>query len=63
MKSSIDFDYSECETVFILPLKVIGKINGLMVSDGSKSYRVLYWWEGNRKQEWLCEHEIEKLGT
>lgn len=58
---SIDFKYEDLQMVFILALKMQGRVIGAMIENGKASYRVLYWWDGSRRQEWLYEHEIQPL--
>lgn len=29
---------------------------------GGQVYRVIYWWEGERRDEWLYRYELETIG-
>jgi len=46
-------------TITIIPLNVDGKIDALMITYGGIEYRVVYWFNGDRRETWLAKWEIK----
>jgi hypothetical protein len=65
---TVDFKFAIGESVFIEPLKLYGTIlaachRGFMPGvkySPYNEYRVIYWAESKRYDEWLLEGELEK---
>lgn len=57
--NKIEFKYSIGDKIKISAIGMDGHINGLMVAEDGKEYRVIYWWNGNRTSVWMKEWEIE----
>lgn len=45
--------------ITIIPLNVDGKIDALMITSGGREYRVVYWFNGDRRETWLAKWEIK----
>lgn len=49
------------QTVRIKALKIEGTVTAFLRDSEGFQMKVVYWWEGNRKAEWLFEFEIEHV--
>lgn len=56
--TTVRFDYSLQQEVTIIALKAKGFVTGLLKDGDNLNYRVVYWWDGVRKSDWLYPHEI-----
>jgi hypothetical protein len=56
----VKFKFAFGEDVTITALNVSGKIMARGDRGNHHDYRVVYWSDGSRKDDWLIEHEIEK---
>ena len=61
MKTSIDFDFHIAESVKIIAIGMIGKIDSLSFDNNGPMYRVIYWNDGSRHQVWMYSWEIESI--
>ena len=59
MKSNIEFDHSIGDEVEIISIGMKGRVLALTRDQEGLSYRVVYWWNGNRHTEWLQSWEIK----
>lgn len=53
------FAHSLHDEVRIIALDCVGRVTGLMVTRDGIEYRVAYWFDGERKSEWLPEYELK----
>jgi hypothetical protein len=54
-----DFKYDLEDKVKLTEINRPGIVNGMSVDNLGVQYRVCYWSDGARKQEWVYEHEIQ----
>lgn len=53
------FEYDIGEPVTVLPLQVRGIITQRCDrGNGACDYQTVFWWNGDRKVEWLLSHEL-----
>jgi len=57
--SIVRFRYKIGENVLILALDLYGKIFARCDRGNYHEYRVIYWSDGKRNDEWLLESELE----
>ena len=59
---NVIFEFSLGEGVKIKALEgMIGHIDSMTLDYNGKSYRVIYWFAGERKSAWAYGHEIESM--
>ena len=56
---NVQFEYSLGEPVKIKALEMIGHIDSLELDNNGKMYRVIYWFNGERKSAWAYSNELE----
>lgn len=57
---NVNFEYSLGEPVKIIALEgMIGRIDSLELDNNGKMYRVVYWFNGDRKSAWSYANELE----
>ncbi len=56
----IEFKYKFNEEVYIKPLELNGYIDGVSAYTGGEMYRVVYWFNGERKSVDVDERDIGK---
>lgn len=56
---TVEFRHSLGDEVRILKLSRPATVTGLAVFGATKQYRVVWWNEGERKEEWLYAEELE----
>ena len=58
----VEFKYRPGQPVYITALELEGVVMACCFrSGGSKDYRVIYWADGKRNDEWLYEFELIRL--
>jgi hypothetical protein len=58
---SFDFDHKPGDSVTLIALKLPGHVSGVLRDSDGAQYRVVWWWDGQRRTEWLYGHEIESM--
>lgn len=53
-------NFSIKDTVKVIGIDTIGKIDAVMFEESGLQYRVIYWLNGERKTGWLYDWELEK---
>ena len=56
---NVQFEYALGEPVKIKELEMIGHIDSLELDNNGKMYRVIYWFNGERKSAWSYGYELE----
>jgi len=56
----IFFEFGIGDLVMIKGLDLPGEVDALILERTCKQYRVIYWYGGERKDQWLNSHEIEE---
>lgn len=59
MKTVVQFDYAVGDKVIVTALERPGQIDGMMYDGCLKTYRVIYWNDGQRYTPWLNAWEIK----
>ena len=55
---TIEFAYNIGDKVRIVPLEMVGQVDGLLRNSGGCQYSVIYWSEGTRKTTWMYSWEL-----
>lgn len=55
----LDKRFGLLQQVTIIPLRVKGYVEAIMLDGTGTMYKVAYWWEGERKSAWCLETELE----
>lgn len=64
MTDAVVFRFRLHQDVQIIPLKLTGRIFARCErGEGMIEYRVIYWSEGKREDQWLFEHELSEPRT
>lgn len=58
MNKAVKFDFSIGQDVWVKPLELQCRIMARCDRGGYHEYRVIYWAEGTRRDEWLLAHEL-----
>ena len=59
---NVQFEYSLGEPVKIKALEnMLGHIDSLELDNNGKMYRVIYWFNGERKSAWAYANELESI--
>jgi hypothetical protein len=58
MANTVEFQFSIGQDVTIAALKLKGRIFARCDRGLWLEYRVIYWADSKRCDEWLCEHEL-----
>lgn len=59
---TVTFRFRRGEDVLIVPLKLKARVLARCDrAEGLQDYRVVYWSEGKRCDEWLYEHELSDI--
>ena len=58
MAKHVDFGFEQGEKVNITAINTPGHVDALMLDNTGKAYRVVYWMNGERRQTWMYEWEI-----
>jgi len=56
---TVDFQYELGQRAVIAGADIIGRVDSLSVDNNGPMYRVVYWNDGQRYQQWLYGWEIE----
>ena len=56
------FNFDLKDRVEIPAIKETAIIDGLMVTEDGRKYGVVYWHNGERRQQWLYASELEAIG-
>ncbi len=59
----IEFKYKFGEEVHIKPLELNGYMDGVTADASGEMYKVVYWFNGERKAVYVDERDIEKCTT
>jgi hypothetical protein len=58
-EEAVSFRFRLNQDVLIVPLKLTGRVFAqCRRGEGFHEYRVIYWAEGKREDQWLFEHEL-----
>ena len=61
---SIDFAYSMGERVVVTEAKIEGTVDRVAFGpEYGHEYRIIFWHEGSRRNEWVYEHELSRPGN
>ena len=61
MSEQVDFKFSIGQDVEIIALKLPAKVFARCDRGGDiRDYRIVFWSEGKRYDEWVFEHEIKE---
>lgn len=58
MSHTVEFAYKPGDKVQLIALKLPGNITGVLADSDGVQYRVVWWWDGTRRSEWLNPFEI-----
>lgn len=61
MSKPVDFKFDIHEIVWIIPLELKGEILARCDRGTYLEYRIVYWAESKRNDEWLHEQELRSL--
>ena len=62
--TTVHFAFGVPERVIVNEVGAKGVVTGLEAGmRGAKRYRVVWWLDGKRNEEWLWESEIQGTGT
>jgi hypothetical protein len=56
--SVVTFKYSIGDKVHLSQIDRPGVVSALLQDSESNQYRVIWWWDGVRRSEWLYEFEL-----
>jgi hypothetical protein len=57
---NVKFEYSTRERVKVIGIDTVGFIEAMLINhSGGLEYRVVYWLDGERHEEWMYGTEIE----
>jgi hypothetical protein len=56
---NVRYAYAIGDHVRICATEHPGQVTGLLTDSNGPQYRVVWWNNGERKQEWLYEYEVE----
>jgi hypothetical protein len=59
--TSVNFKYDLQQTVRVKAIGITGKIDSMLTGVNGEEYRVVYWYNGERKAVWMYDWEIEVL--
>jgi len=62
MPHTVKFKYASGDKVRLIGLAIPGTVLSALTDSEGLQYRVIWWWEGTRRSEWLHEFEIEPAG-
>lgn len=54
----IEFKFALKESVVVLAIGMVGTVDSVSRNINGEQYRVVYWNDGERRQEWLYDWEI-----
>ena len=63
MSMKIDFKYKFGEEVRIKPLELNGYVDAVNADASGETYRVTYWFNGERKSVYVDKRDIEACTT
>jgi len=55
---TVNFKYDIGDSVKILAITMLGRIDSLSLDSNGEMYRVVFWNNGNRNQIWMYEWEL-----
>jgi hypothetical protein len=55
---NVTFVHKPGDTVQLAALKIPGVVTGCLVDSDGCQYRVVWWWDGTRRSEWLYGYEL-----
>ena len=53
-----DFEFSVGAAVIVKALSVPAIVDAVMFTTGGSEYRVVYWWDGARRSQWVYAAEL-----
>ena len=56
---TVNFKYDICDTVKVRDIGMVGRIDSLSIDSHGELYRVVYWNNGERNQNWMYDWELE----
>ena len=56
----VEFRYDISDKVKVKDITVNGRVTGLLKDDDGLQYRIVYWYNGERKSTWMFDWEIEE---
>jgi hypothetical protein len=57
------FQYKIHALVMLIDLKLPARVVGILRNSQGDQYQVVWWWDGQRRCEWLFPYEIEAAKT
>lgn len=58
VRGPVVFSYGAGDKVRLLGLNLPGTVLAALIDSEGLQYRVVWWWDGQRRSEWLHEFEI-----
>lgn len=59
MRHTVEFEYEIGEHVVILALSIAARVDSLSFDNNGPMYRVIYWKNRERSQQWLYPWEVQ----
>jgi len=59
MSRNVTFKFDIGDSVKILAINVSGRVDAQMTTTCGTEYRVIYWYNGERKAVWMYDYELE----
>ena len=61
MSYTVDFKFCPFDRVLVSGIDVVGFVTSRLANvEGRNEYKVVYWYDGDRKDCWFYEHEISE---
>lgn len=54
-----EFEFGVGASVNVKALSVPAIVDAAMYTTGGSEYRVVYWWDGGRRSQWVYASELE----
>lgn len=58
MNCAVQFDYGVNDKVHIVPIDTPGYVVAILAASRALEYKVAYWIDGERHEEWLFAREL-----
>ena len=55
---TVNFKYNIGDTVKVLDIAMMGRVDSLSLDTNGEMYRVVFWNNGNRNQIWMYDWEL-----
>lgn len=62
MPATYEFKFHVGQELRLREIDVPARVDAVMVSGEATEYRVVYWWDGARRSQWVYEHELREVG-